>query len=155
MYYYFQPDVQIKEVDIESSSKPVIDRDEGSSMRTTSLVGITAGMVTRSPGDIPSPGLITFARKDIPSKEGENLSGILTAGELNDYSKWELWKDVNQGDLKSMQDYWKFKPFERYTVQLISSNGRPLADCEVSLLNKDKKPEWTSRTDIQGKPNFG
>ena len=88
---------------------------------------------------------------DVLSKSDQNMAGILTAGQLNDFSKWELWEDISQGVLKTWQNYWKIKPFERFTVQVLTANGRPLPDCEVSLLNKEKKNEWTSKTDNTGK----
>ena len=34
-------------------------------------------------------------------------SGALTAGEINDYSKWEMWQDLSGSELKSYADAWK------------------------------------------------
>jgi hypothetical protein len=158
---------KLNEVVVETYRKPVFDADEASPSLSKAdimkaptrdvkeLVPVSSTWSPKSRSDKESydmnPGLISLPKSGIIPYEDKILSGILTAGELNDFSKWELWKDVNQGDLKSWQDYWKFKPFERYTVQIISVNGRPLADCEVSLMNKDKKSEWTARTDNTGK----
>ena len=76
--------------------------------------------------------------------------GKLTAGEINDFSKWDLWGDLAKGELKSMQTFWQFAPTERYTLQLIDQIGLPLANAKVELLNGDKVI-FTSRSDNTGK----
>ena len=63
------------------------------------------------------------APKNIPLGYAEELvkSGTLTAGEINDFTKWELWEDIAKEDLEEWQQYWQFKPLERYALQLTLS----------------------------------
>ncbi len=56
--------------------------------------------------------------EDYEGVEGDVKSGLLTAGEINDFSKWELWQDISTTDLESYISLWKFHPKERYCVQL-------------------------------------
>lgn len=76
--------------------------------------------------------------------------GKLTAGEINDFSKWDLWGDLSKGELKSMQNFWQLAPMGRFTLQLKDQNGLPLANARVELLN-GTKVVYTSRTDNTGK----
>ncbi|MBU0763899.1 MAG: carboxypeptidase regulatory-like domain-containing protein [Bacteroidetes bacterium] len=77
--------------------------------------------------------------------------GVLTAGEVNDFSKWEMWKDITDNQLKEWQEYWKFKPEKRYTVQITTDNGTPVIDAVVTLRIKSGRAVWTTRTDNTGK----
>jgi len=78
-------------------------------------------------------------------------AGILTAGELNDFAKWNLWNDISSTDLKTWQDYWQFKPIDRYSLQIVNSAGKPLIDAKVQLQSKTGKLLWESKTDNTGK----
>lgn len=81
---------------------------------------------------------------------GKGVKGALTAGEINDYSKWKLWKDLTDNELDTYQKGWKLSIKGRFTVQLQSQAGLPLADAIVDLLRNNKKI-FTSRTDNTGK----
>jgi hypothetical protein len=76
--------------------------------------------------------------------------GVLTAGEINDFSKWTLWKDIVKKDLKTHSEFWQMAIKGRYTLQLTSQNGLPLADAIVKLMTRDKTV-YQSRTDNTGK----
>lgn len=78
-------------------------------------------------------------------------SGALTAGEINDYSKWKMWQDLSDSELKSHADAWKIAPKGRYTVQLRSQSGLPLADAKVELIANRTKVIFSARTDNTGK----
>lgn len=77
--------------------------------------------------------------------------GTLTAGEVNDFSKWELWKDISETDFQQFQSTWKIKTLNRYTVQFQSESGYPLIDATVILKNSAGINVWESRTDNTGK----
>lgn len=77
-------------------------------------------------------------------------AGKLTAGEINDFSKWKLWQKFSENELKSYSSIWNLAPFGRYTVMLQSENGLPIADAQVQLL-LDKKVLFSTRTDNTGK----
>jgi hypothetical protein len=78
-------------------------------------------------------------------------AGTLTAGEQNDFGKWNLWTDIAENDLKKHQDEWKIYPLERFTVQVINSKNNPVIDCSVELLNDMGKTLWLAKTDNTGK----
>ncbi|MDX1653313.1 MAG: T9SS type A sorting domain-containing protein [Brumimicrobium sp.] len=81
----------------------------------------------------------------------EGKSGVLTAGEINDFSKWEMWQDLVLDDLNRFRDFWKLQPNHRYAVQLTNENDRPVVDAEVHLLNDSGEILYVSRTDNTGK----
>lgn len=77
-------------------------------------------------------------------------AGTLTAGEVHDFSKWELWQDVAGEDLNEYVATWNFNLTQRYTVQVLTEDGFPVVDAKVELLDKNKNL-WTARTDNTGK----
>jgi hypothetical protein len=85
-----------------------------------------------------------------PSFDGAQ-AGVLTAGRINDFGKWELWTDIAGNDLNEWQKIWGISPLLRYTLQLQSQQGSPLADAEVSLMSASGKVLWVARTDNTGK----
>ncbi len=78
-------------------------------------------------------------------------SGALTAGEINDYSKWKMWQDLTDSELKAHADAWKIAPKGRYTLELRSQSGLPLADALVRLMVNRSKEVYAARTDNTGK----
>ncbi|MGB0839095.1 MAG: carboxypeptidase-like regulatory domain-containing protein, partial [Chitinophagales bacterium] len=63
---------------------------------------------------------------DAPLDTPEPKAGILTAGEVNDYSKWNLWQDITTDEFKKFSEHWKFAPKNRYTLQLTTPQGNPI-----------------------------
>ena len=86
-----------------------------------------------------------------PAPEGgAGRSGALTAGEINDFSKWKLWQDISSNELQMYQTNWNIAPYGRYTVMLQNAVGLPLADAEV-ILKENDKVLFKTRTDNTGK----
>ncbi|NRB50575.1 MAG: carboxypeptidase-like regulatory domain-containing protein [Saprospiraceae bacterium] len=77
-------------------------------------------------------------------------AGQLTAGELHDFSKWELWQDIAESDLETYQKSWKIHPKQRYAVQLLGEKGKPLVNVKV-MLKDGAQTIWESFTDNTGK----
>ena len=77
--------------------------------------------------------------------------GVLTAGELNDYGKWQLWQDITKNELKQWQGQWEISPLERYAVQLVNDAGFPVIDATVRLRDQQGNLLWEARTDNTGK----
>ena len=75
----------------------------------------------------------------------------LTAGEINDFGKWELWNDLSKGELAYYQKTWKTSLRGRYCVQLVNGEKLPLVDARVELRDSSDRLIWTSRTDNTGK----
>jgi hypothetical protein len=78
-------------------------------------------------------------------------AGQLTAGEINDFSKWDLWQDVRDEDLAAFQGVWHFYPRHRFVVQAANEAGSPLPNAQVLLYAPDGKLVWQGRTDNTGK----
>lgn len=77
--------------------------------------------------------------------------GQLTAGETNDFAKWELWTDISQEDLARFRDVWHYYPDRRYAVQLTHPGGRPVIDRPVYLRSAGGEILWSARTDNLGR----
>lgn len=85
------------------------------------------------------------------SSNSDIRSGMLTAGEVNDFSKWNLWTDISATDLATYHTIWQMQPQDRYTIQLKNQKQLPLIDAQINILDKQKKSVWTARTDNTGK----
>lgn len=89
--------------------------------------------------------------KEISSTKKEDLkepeidlpkAGQLTAGEVNDFSKWEYWKDIAVPTLDEYKNTWKFFPDRRVSVQLVNKNRKPVIGEKLRLLNDKKEVIW-------------
>ena len=78
-------------------------------------------------------------------------AGKLTAGEVNDFAKWNLWSGVLNGDLSTYIKDWKFDLGERFMVQVQNKNGFPVANQFVTLTDANGKTLYQARTDNTGK----
>lgn len=119
----------IEEVEIRSThdteySVPLIDRDGGASGSSKITKSEISRMPTRSGASVLSTtsGVSTTSsatkssstvsyKGDLDKSEGAK-SGVLTAGEINDFSKWELWTDLTKDDLKVHKNYGVWKLME-------------------------------------------
>lgn len=77
--------------------------------------------------------------------------GVLTAGEVNDFSKWTLWNDLNKNQFSEFSESWKLKLMERFCVQLSLPSGMPVIDAEIELMDNTGRSVWNARTDNTGK----
>lgn len=77
-------------------------------------------------------------------------AGRLTAGEIHDFSKWEMWNDLGENELKTYKDKWKISPENRYTIQAINEKGFPIVDADIEL-QQGNKIVWKAKTDNTGK----
>lgn len=100
----------------------------------------------------PKPDKETSSEESISGLIVEKFeSGLLTAGEINDFSKWELWKDISANELKGYQNIWSIYPENRYCVQVINKKGFPVVGCLVKLIDDLDTVIWESVTDNTGK----
>ncbi|WP_051884663.1 TonB-dependent receptor plug domain-containing protein [Chryseobacterium luteum] len=74
--------------------------------------------------------------KDLPK------AGLLTAGEVNDFSKWDYWKDIAVPTLDEYKNIWNFFPDRRVSVQLVNKSRKPVIGEKVKLLNDKKEIIW-------------
>ena len=100
---------------------------------------------------------IKAPEKQIEPEKKPNLdndsfhAGQLTAGEIHDFSKWDLWKDISGHQLESYKRAWNIYPEKRFSVQVLNKNNFPVVDCEVSLLNSKGAIIWRAKSDNTGK----
>ena len=78
-------------------------------------------------------------------------AGKLTAGEVNDFTKWYFWLSVLDGSHKEYIENWKITPRHRYTVQVRTKQGFPIASRAVSLLDNSGNTLFQAVTDNTGK----
>ena len=77
-------------------------------------------------------------------------AGKLTAGEVNDYSKWNLWNDLTKDEFKKYSSIWSLHPKHRYTVIVKNESQMPIFGAKVQLF-KNNEIIWSSVTDNSGK----
>jgi hypothetical protein len=119
-----------------SMAPPIMDGPEPAYREATHKVSHT---MLRSGGSRISP------------EEPQPRSGLLTAGEINDFSKWKLWEDLDSSTFALYAGTWQFRMKERYSVQLINNANRPVCDARVQLLDKKGKVLWEAKSDNTGK----
>ncbi|MEY4927433.1 MAG: hypothetical protein RI894_1869 [Bacteroidota bacterium] len=89
--------------------------------------------------------------EDKPALPAEKVKAhLLTVGEVNDFTKWTMWKDIALTQLEEHRKAWDIMPMQRYTVQLQTENGYPIVDAAVQLMENDSAV-WAARTDNTGK----
>lgn len=109
--------------------------------KSASFTSTTASGSVMAPGTTGGLGL---------AYNGTASSRQLTAGEINDFSKWKMWQDIAKGELANYQKMWEIAPSGRYTVMLQSESGIPIVDAIVQLLS-NRNVIFTTRTDNTGK----
>ncbi len=95
-------------------------------------------------------GVIADAEIIEESNEAEVKSG-LTAGEIHDFSKWNLWTDLTDDQFKSFQSNWNMNPKDRYSVHVKNEQGFAVINAEVELRNGKGEVVWKAITDNTGK----
>ena len=78
-------------------------------------------------------------------------AGKLTAGEVNDFTKWSLWPMVMDSTHKHFIRTWQIEPRQRYTVQVVNKYGYPIANYPVNLTDKHGNTVFQAITDNTGK----
>jgi len=76
--------------------------------------------------------------------------GKLTAGEVNDFSKWDYWQDIAVPILDQYKKTWKFFPDKRVSVQLVNFDNNPIIGKKLKLIDDKKEIIWESVTDNRG-----
>ncbi len=144
----------------KSYKHPVREKDRGSSSYSVDDERKRLFSDTEEKADIASVSSMEYSKsKHIKKSEGKSLtdskveaqSGVLTAGEINDFRKWELWSDIVKDELQDYQTFWKIEPRQRYVVELTNQNQLPVVDARVQLVNPDGSILFKSRTDNTGK----
>lgn len=86
--------------------------------------------------------------------DGQNnyATKLLTAGEVNDFTKWKMWEDFSENDFKLYANNWKLYVNQRYCVQIQNKNKYAAVGVYVYLLDAvTKDTVWRAVTDNTGK----
>ncbi|OCA79942.1 hypothetical protein BBH99_17185 [Chryseobacterium contaminans] len=89
-------------------------------------------------------------KKPVEKEKKFPKAGQLTAGEVNDFSKWEYWKDIAAPSLDQYKKTWKFYPDRRVSVQLTNKNKKPVIGEKIKLLDDKKNVIWEAVSDNLG-----
>jgi len=147
--------VAVEGVTITKYRVPLIDKDKTVSGATVTSEEIAKPSAKKkaSESTVRKGGDVTarIEDKEMNSDLDITESGQLTASELNDFSKWDLWQDIKSNDLKEFQSIWKISPELRYSVQVRANDGQPVADAVVLLKSAGGKVIWSAKTDNTGK----
>lgn len=146
-----KPDVKSLNEVVVTGYGPAIKREVTGSMPMSSARSAYAG---RGEGRAVAP-MRTMSRSGhtvlYRFPQPEQQAGQLTAGEIHDYSKWTLWRDIDQTDLRDYRNLWQQTPTERYSVQLLTADGFPVIDAPVRLLDAQQQVLYQARTDNTGR----
>lgn len=88
-----------------------------------------------------------------PSASNHAVSaGQLTAGEVNDFTKWLQWQKITE-DQSNARWFapWRMTPQERYTVVVTNAQGYPIVNYPVNLTDKNGNTVFQAMTDNTGK----
>ena len=77
-------------------------------------------------------------------------AGKLTAGEVNDFAKWQLWERYLQST-EAYQKTWGLVPRQRYTVQVKNQDGYPVVNYPVQIKDDKRNTFFQALTDNTGK----
>lgn len=78
-------------------------------------------------------------------------AGKLTAGEVNDFTKWSLWPGILDGSHAKFIKTWGIEPRQRYTVQVMTKDGYPVVNYPVNLTDGYGNTLFQTVTDNTGK----
>jgi len=138
--------------DRDKSKKSKVDKTESSGEGSRGLSSesiVSEGVPVVVETEIASETKIISVPKSYVTSSGIS-SGTLTAGEINDFSKWEMWKDVTTSEFQTYQDNWKFYFKNRITAQLKNKNNLPVIGAKINLI-ENEKVIWSSTSDNTGK----
>lgn len=80
------------------------------------------------------------------------ISKVLTAGEVNDFSKWKLWEGYTEKEFEAHSKSWQMKPARRYSVQVVNKNKIAMVNEKVYLIDQSINDTlWRGFTDNTGK----
>ena len=77
-------------------------------------------------------------------------AGKLTAGEINDFAKWQLWERYLQST-EAFQKTWGIAPRQRYTVQVMNKDSYPVVNYPVQIKDDKGNTLFQAVTDNTGK----
>ncbi len=129
------------------------DRSRGSvrGARSNQTAIFIDGIRVDNNSNVPQSAIEEMEEMVQDAENDINTKAKLTATEINDFSKWELWNDLQKTQLRNFRKTWEIAPESRYCVQVMSQDNKPVVDAEVFLLTPNDSIIWQARTDNTGK----
>lgn len=111
----------------------------------------TSSFESRSETVYEEPRTVEGAAPSSAAGFTSDMAGKLTAGEINDFDKWDMWQDIAVEELEAYSDIWKINCEDRYSVFVQTKSGNPITDVIVKLKNKEGSVLWQTKTDNNGR----
>ncbi|RZJ67839.1 MAG: T9SS type A sorting domain-containing protein [Flavobacterium sp.] len=99
-----------------------------------------------APAEGPATESVTVEYDQVKQKASQ-----LTAGEVNDFSKFEYWTDIASEVLAEQQSIWKMRPKYRYSVIAINEKSSPIVGNTFALIDESGNKIWVAKTDNTGR----
>ncbi|WP_106915289.1 T9SS type A sorting domain-containing protein [Chryseobacterium aurantiacum] len=100
--------------------------------------------------ELASKSIEELPEKPVEKDKELPKAGQLTAGEVNDFSKWNYWKDIAAPSLDQYKTTWKFFADRRVSVQLVNKDKKPVVGERIKLLDDKKNVIWEAVSDNLG-----
>lgn len=128
---------------------------EGKKYAESDDVTISYGKVKKTSfkgSSTSSTGRTYYVEDSIEIEKEQYATKLLTAGEVNDFSKWKMWEDYSENDFQLYANYWKLFVRKRYTVQVQTNNKYAAVGQTVYLIDASTMDTvWQTITDNTGK----
>lgn len=137
-----------------SSSDTYTKTSDASKHKEVSTVSYGKIKSTRAMGSASDGGKSkTYYYEDsVEVAKDQYETKLLTAGEINDFSKWKMWEDYTDNDFATYSNYWKLFAKKRYCVQVQTNNYYAAIGQKVYLLDANTLDTvWQAITDNTGK----
>ena len=137
-------------------SRPLGKKGEGGiyySMGVTRSARYEKAAVTLAAADFmeAEEAMMVAESEAAPMVANEVSAGKLTAGEVNDFAKWNLWQKVLDESHAKFVKTWGIEPRQRYTVQVMTKDGYPVVNYPVNLTDDKGNTIFQTVTDNTGK----
>ncbi|MGU3376477.1 T9SS type A sorting domain-containing protein [Chryseobacterium sp. M5A1_1a] len=100
--------------------------------------------------ELSAKSIDELEKKPVEKEKELPKAGQLTAGEVNDFSKWNYWKDIAVPSLDQYKNTWKFFADRRVSVQLVNKDKKPVVGEKIKLLDDKKNVIWEAVSDNLG-----
>jgi hypothetical protein len=132
------------------NARKAVDLD-GKRGEEVALSGYASG-VASTPVSRTKAAAGRYVLADSLPRAADAQAKVLTAGEVNDFSKWKLWEDYTDTEFRRWAQAWGIAPRQRYCVQVQNSRQVALPNQPVYLISRQRGDTvWQARTDNTGK----
>lgn len=138
-------------IDTSKSFIKIVLKEDAAILEDVVVIGYGSYKKSSMTGSVSSVKGSSKGSKPKPATVDKSKVGLLTAGELSDFSKWMMWDSIANKVLGSYKTQWQIQPLERYVAQLTNPAGMPIVNAKVILADNNNKAIWEARTDNTGR----